>query len=153
MKGRVEIYIDGACSGNPGQGSIGVVVKHKGNTIKEIAKPVGETTNNIAEYYALIFALQEALILEAKDIKIYTDSELMFKQVTGQYKVKNSQLKFLYEQVKHLTEGFKHLDIEKIPRERNKEADRLASDILKKQTKMVASLFPNSGEESPSSEG
>jgi len=153
LKGAFEFYVDGACSGNPGEGSIGIVVKQDGKTIKEIAKTIGETTNNIAEYYALIFALQEALILKAEQVKFYTDSELMYKQVTGEYKIKSANLKFLYEQVKHLLTGFKKIDIEKIPREKNKEADRLASDILKKQTKMVASLFPTSGEESPSSEG
>jgi ribonuclease HI len=153
LKDRLEIYIDGACSGNPGEGSIGVVVKKNGQTFKEVAKPLGPTTNNVAEYYALIFALQEALGLKAEEIKVYTDSELLYKQVTGAYKVKHDNLKFLFEQVKHLVGGFKRVDIEKIPREQNKEADKLATDLLKKQAKMVASLFPTSGEESPSSEG
>jgi ribonuclease HI len=149
----LEIYIDGACSGNPGEGAIGVYITKGGKVVKEIAKLIGETTNNIAEYAALIYALQEALIQRADEVKIFTDSELLYKQVTGEYKVKNPQLKFLYDQVKHLVEGFKRIKIECVPRERNKDADRLASSILKTKAKMVASLFPTSGEESPSSNG
>jgi len=153
LKDKLEIYIDGACSGNPGEGSIGVVLKKNGKLFKEIAKALGPTTNNVAEYYALIFALQEALVLKAEEIKVYTDSELLYKQVIGEYKVKHDNLRFLFEQIKHLVGGFKRVDIEKIPREQNKEADKIATDLLKKQAKMVASLFPTGGEESPSSEG
>ena len=149
----LEIYVDGACSGNPGQGAIGVYIKKNGELYKEIAKPIGETTNNIAEYAALIYGLQEALVRKEYEVKVFTDSELMYKQVSGEYKVKNENLRFLYEQVKHLAAGFKRVEIEKVPREQNKDADRLASSILKSKTKMVAPLFPTSGEESPSSKG
>jgi len=149
----LDIYVDGACSGNPGEGAIGVLLKKKDKVLKEIAKPIGETTNNIAEYSALIYALQEALIRKEDRIRIFTDSELMCKQVKGEYKVKDPHLRFLYEQVKHLVEGFKEISITHVPREQNKDADRLASGILKSKAKMVASLFPTSGEESPSSTG
>ncbi len=149
-----EIFIDGACSGNPGEAGIGVVINHKGKTVKEISKAIGEATNNIAEYSALIYALQEAATFKAKNLKIFTDSELLHRQVSGVYKVKNEKLKFLYDQVRLLIKGFDHVDLNHIRREKNKEADNLATESLKKkQTKVVALLFENFGEESPSSKG
>ena len=154
MKETLEIFIDGACSGNPGQAAIGIVLKKHGQKIQEVSKTIGEATNNIAEYTALIYALQEALVQKAQQIKIYTDSELIYNQVIGQYKVSHEKLKPLFDQVQHLAKGFKHIDIQCIPREENKEADRLAVAALKKkQAKMVAPMFNNSGEESPSSGG
>ncbi len=153
MRDNLTFYVDGACSGNPGPAAIGVVVKENGKVIKEIAKPIGEATNNIAEYTALIYALQEALVQKAKCVQVFTDSELMYKQVTGSYKVKHQNIKTLFEQVQHLLQGLEKFEIQHVPREQNKEADKLATDILKSQAKVVASLFDHSGEESPSSEG
>ena len=126
MKETLEIFIDGACSGNPGPAAIGLVLKKHGQKIQEVSKTIGEATNNIAEYTALIYALQEALVQKVQQIKIYTDSELIYKQVIGQYKVSHEKLKPLFAQVQHLIKGFKHIDIQCIPREENKEADRLA---------------------------
>lgn len=149
---RLVINVDGACSGNPGPAGIGVVVRENNEIICEISKPIGEATNNIAEYTALIYGLQEGLILRAEELLVYTDSELVYNQVIGNYKVKNEKIKPLFEQVKHLLRGFKAFKIEHVLRDKNKDADRLATQsISKKQTKMVASLFENSGEESPSS--
>lgn len=153
----LEIFVDGACSGNPGPAGIGIVIKRGDKTIAEIARAIGEATNNIAEYSALVYALQEALILKAARLKIFTDSELMFCQLTGSYKVKDQKLKFLYDQIQQLKRGFQNVDLVRVPREQNKEADKLATGALqhitKKQAKMVAALFDNSAEESPSSEG
>ena len=87
MNRVIEIFTDGACSGNPGLASIGVVFKKDGKLLKEISQCIGMATNNIAEYTAVIYALQEALILKAEKVVIHTDSELLFKQVKGQYKV------------------------------------------------------------------
>lgn len=158
MSGELlSIFVDGACSGNPGPAAIGVVIKKGEETIAEISRRIGEATNNVAEYSAMIYALQEALVLKAERLKIFTDSELMFHQLTGTYKVKSEQLKFLFDQVQHMKRGFKKVDLVHVPREENKQADKLATAALegisKKQTKMVASLFDDSGEESPSSEG
>ncbi len=154
MSRELEIFVDGACSGNPGEAAIGVVVLENKNKIKEISKSIGPATNNIAEYTALIYALQEGLILKADQVTVYTDSELVFNQVTGQYKIKNENLKLLLDQVQHLAQGFKRLDMKCIPREQNKDADQLATKAInKKQAKMVASLFQYSEEESPGSEG
>ena len=150
----LEIFIDGACSGNPGKAGIGIVINRRGKTVKEISKAIGEATNNIAEYSALIFALQEALIMKATELQVFTDSELMFRQVTGAYKVKNEKLRFLHDQTQHLMKGFDHIDIQHVRRENNKRADKLATEAIKeKQAKMVAPLFENIGEESPSSKG
>lgn len=126
------MFVDGACSGNPGEAAVGVVINYQGERIKEISKSIGHGTNNIAEYSALIFGLQEALVLKADELDIYTDSELVCKQVTGLYKVKDSKLKFLNEQVLSLFRGFKNIKISHIPREKNKDADRLASLAIKR---------------------
>jgi len=149
----LEFYIDGGCQGNPGPAAVGIVVMQNGEVIKNISQPIGYATNNIAEYAALIYALQEALILRADTVKINTDSELLCRQVKGEYKIKNPNLKFLNILVTHLSEGFKSIDIRHVPREKNCDADKLASAAIKKeQAKMVAPMF-NIGEESPSSKG
>jgi ribonuclease HI len=152
--GVLEIFTDGACSGNPGEAAVGIVINRDGKTVKTISRAIGQATNNIAEYSALIYALREALVLKAQKLQIFTDSELMFRQVTGVYKVKDEKLKVLCDQVRHLMRGFDHVDIAHVRRENNKKADELAVQaIKKKQAKMVAPLFENIGEESPSSLG
>ena len=149
----IELFVDGACSGNPGEAGIGVVVIDKGKTIKNISLSIGEATNNIAEYTALIFGLQEALILRADCLRVNTDSELLYNQINGNYKIKNRTLKSLFAQVDHLLKGFKRVEFKRVPREQNRNADMLATKAIKKeQAKVVAPLFVV-GEESPSSEG
>ena len=150
---RLEIFTDGACSGNPGPAGIGVVIKQGGAVIKEISRSIGDATNNIAEYAALICALQEALILKADDVLIKTDSELMYKQVMGAYAVKHANIKPLFEQVKHLSTGFKQFRLEHVFREGNKEADKLSRQSLKKAGQGGRPFAAGSGEESPSSKG
>ena len=153
MTKELELYIDGACHGNPGPAAIGVAVMKYGKVVKKISQDIGQGTNNIAEYTALIFGLQEALIQKAEKVRVHTDSELLYHQIKGTYKIKNENLKFLHAQVKHLLEGFKTIEMKYIPREENKEADNLAAKALQKeQAKMVAPMF-TIGEESPSSEG
>lgn len=153
-KGELLINIDGASSGNPGQAGVGVVVRQDGEIIHEISKPIGVATNNVAEYTALIYALQEALIRRADVITVITDSELVHRQITGEYKVKNPNIKTLFEQVQHLLRGFKQVKMKHVLREENKDADRLATQSIKsKQAQVVAPLFDDNGEESPSSTG
>jgi len=154
LKSTLEIHIDGACSGNPGPAGIGVVIETKGKVIKEISKPIGEATNNIAEYSALIYALQESLVLKAKKLKIFTDSELLYRQVKGEYKVKHEKLRFLHDQARLMMQGFDDVALSHVRREQNKKADALATQSLKKkQAETVAPLFKDFGEESPSSKG
>ena len=136
---ELEIYIDGASKGNPGLSGVGAVISSQGQTVKNISKCIGNATNNFAEYMALIYGLQEALILKASKVNVKTDSQLLFRQVTKQYKVRNLNIKPLYEQAVHLISGFDKFKIEHISRVDNKGADKLATKAVRKeQAKMVA---------------
>jgi len=150
---KLEIFTDGGCSGNPGEAAIGVVIKNGGKTVKTLGFSIGQGTNNIAEYTALIYALQEALILKADEVSVKADSELMCKQVSGEYKVKHENIKPLFVQVKHLVTGFKLFRITHVPREQNSEADALVRQVLKKARQDGCSDAYGVGEESPSSKG
>ncbi len=151
-----EIFTDGGASGNPGPAGIGVVFKQDTKTIFEISQGIGDATNNIAEYKAVIAALEEAILRGAEKVFLNTDSELVYFQLTGAYKVKNENLLLLVEQVRQLSRKIKSVEIKVIPREQNTDADRLAKQAIVKskfrQVKVVASksIF---GEESPSSTG
>ncbi len=127
---RATIYSDGASSGNPGPAGIGavVIVDGKKETLSEY---IGTTTNNVAEYTALIRALELAQKRGVREVEIFLDSELIVKQLSGQYRVKNKGLQPLYERVKTLLSGFKVLGIRHIPREENKEADTLSKRAIK----------------------
>lgn len=127
----IEIYIDGASRGNPGPSGIGVVfADEKKNVIKKLFKFIGNTTNNIAEYTALIYALQEALIDRYENVTVKSDSELMSRQLKGDYKVKNENLRPYYEQFLHLSRGFNKIEIVCIDRKDNSIADKLANKAI-----------------------
>jgi ribonuclease HI len=128
---ELHIYIDGASKGNPGHSGIGVVIVKDGQTIKNIAQYIGKATNNIAEYTALIYGLQESLLLKADSVFVCTDSELLYKQMLKLYKVKNPGLEILYRQALHLASGFQNFSIRHIPRDQNKGADLLATKAIK----------------------
>ncbi|MBP7216439.1 MAG: ribonuclease HI family protein [Candidatus Omnitrophica bacterium] len=128
---ELELYIDGASKGNPGPSGIGVVLCNDGETIKNISSFIGEATNNVAEYTALIFGLQEALLLKAQSVTIKSDSELLCRQLNKTYKIKNPRLLGLYNQAVHLIAGLKHVSITHIPREQNSGADKLANLAVK----------------------
>ena len=153
MKNTVEIFSDGACSGNPGNAAIGVILKHNGKILQEISKGIGCATNNIAEYTAVVYGLQEALILRASEVIVNTDSALIFNQCAGKFKVKDAGIKLLVDQIQHLARGFKSVKFSLIPREQNKAADRLAKKAIKKEQTKVVALQCFCGEESPSSKG
>ena len=128
---RLIIYTDGASSGNPGPAAIGVVIRdEQGRVIAKISEAIGRTTNNRAEYLALISGLAEALRLGAERVDLRMDSELIVRQLTGKYRSK--ELKALYKQTLQLLRKFKSYSIEHIPRERNKEADALTRHALRK---------------------
>lgn len=130
MHRKAIIFCDGASSGNPGDSGVGVVIiigDHK-YTISEY---IGKATNNIAEYTALIRGLQDAKRHGADAVDVCTDSELMVKQIKGQYRVKSENLIKLYEQAISLLTGFKSYSIMHIPREKNTEADNLAKKGLR----------------------
>ncbi len=126
-----HIYIDGAARGNPGPAGAGIVIlDDKGKLVDAISKFLGETTNNVAEYSALIFAMEEARSRKAKEIVINTDSQLLAKQLGGEYKIKSPALKDLYEKVSTLLASFEEVRINHISREKNKDADELANKAI-----------------------
>ena len=136
---NLSIFIDGAARGNPGPAGIGVVITDSSNNlVKELCKYIGEATNNVAEYSALIFGMEQVIILGANELTINTDSELLAKQLSGEYKVKNDKLKQLYAKVIELLDSFQEVKVNNIPREKNKDADKLANkaidDLRKKRT-------------------
>jgi ribonuclease HI len=135
---KFELFIDGACQGNPGPSGAGVVIRHNGKIVKEISRYIGNATNNIAEYTALIFGLQESLILKAESVKINTDSQLLYRQLIKVYKVKHPNIVGLYNQAVHLAGGFKEFSISHIPRELNTEADKLATKAIKENFKDIS---------------
>ena len=131
MKEKLLIYIDGAARGNPGPAGVGVVVLDEAkNKIKEFFKYLGEATNNIAEYNALVYALQEVHMLGSKDVVVHMDSELVYKQLKGEFRVKDKKIKPLFDQAIHLINGLKRIELKHIDRSLNKEADRLANKAI-----------------------
>ncbi len=131
MLKSVEIFVDGASRGNPGPSGIGIVFyDDKKNVVKKLFKFIGNATNNIAEYTALIYALQEALIDRYNNITIKSDSELLTRQLRGEYRVKNENLRYFYEQFLHLSRGFSNIRIVSIGRKENGVADKLANKAI-----------------------
>ena len=131
---KLILYTDGASLGNPGRAGVGVIVYNQNrDVIKKVTEFIGITTNNVAEYMALIYALEEALYLRAKELRCFLDSELLVRQLKGSYKVKDSKLKLLYYQVKHLESFFEKINFNHIGRDGNKEADKLAKEAAKEK--------------------
>lgn len=128
---KLNIYIDGAARGNPGPAGIGVVITDgSAAVVKNIAKYIGNTTNNVAEYTALVFGMEEARNLGAKELAINTDSELLAKQLGGEYKIKNPALKDLYAKVMQILKSFAEVRVNQIDRKENKGADKLANQVI-----------------------
>ena len=123
----VEIYIDGAARGNPGESGIGIFIKENNDKTREIKKYLGTKTNNQAEYTALIEALESVKGLRNLPIRIFTDSLLVANQVNGLWKVKHAEISVLNKRAKTLFKEYKDITISHIPRELNSEADRLAN--------------------------
>ena len=123
----IEVYIDGASRGNPGPASLGAVFRDgAGATLAELSKYVGETTNNVAEYLALVYALQEAHVRGWTRLSVKADSELLVKQVRGEYKVRDATLRVLHDLALNSIRSLKQFSISHVPREQNAHADRLA---------------------------
>jgi ribonuclease HI len=129
---KATIYTDGGADPNPGPGAIGVVIKNEaGETVDTISRPVGVVTNNQAEYMAVIAALEKAASIGIKEVRMFADSQLIVRQLNGQYKVRNAQLKPLFENVQRLKKQFKRFSIDHVPREMNREADKLTNGKVK----------------------
>ncbi|RKY40584.1 MAG: ribonuclease H [Candidatus Omnitrophota bacterium] len=127
----IKVFIDGASGGNPGRAGIGYLIYKGENLVKRRNFYLGITTNNFAEYMALIFSLIEVLNLEETSCCVYSDSKLLCEQIKGNFKVKNKNLYPLYILCRHIISFFKQFKIIHIPRKKNKEADKLAKDVIK----------------------
>jgi ribonuclease HI len=128
---EVIINADGAARGNPGPAAIGVTIKDtKGNLVASISRRIGRATNNQAEYRAIIAGLEKAVELGARQARVYSDSELIVKQINGRYRVKNTSLRILYENVVKLAGSLEKFSIQHVRRFRSNEADSLANKAL-----------------------
>jgi len=135
LKYRVlKIFTDGGARGNPGPAGIGAVLKNEADELLvEISEYIGETTNNQAEYKALLAALERASLLNAEEVHCYLDSELVVKQARREYKVKHPDLAPLFLQLHNLSCRFRKITFTHVRRELNKEADALVNLALDKQ--------------------
>ncbi|MGO9641549.1 MAG: reverse transcriptase-like protein [Candidatus Acidiferrales bacterium] len=134
--------IDGAARGNPGPASYAVILRGPdGSPLDSLGKYIGRTTNNVAEYYALIAALDAAAARGIRRLRIRSDSELLVRQMKGAYKVKSADLKPLHERAQKAARAFEFFSIEHVPRDRNREADALANQALDR----ISSAPPASG--------
>jgi ribonuclease HI len=123
--------IDGGARGNPGPAAYGVVVRSpQGAILAELAEYLGIQTNNVAEYSGLVAAIDYAIREKHSSLKVFSDSELLVRQMRGEYKVKNPTLKELYDQAQGLVRKLAHFSIEHVRREQNREADRLVNEAL-----------------------
>jgi len=168
---RLVIYVDGASRGNPGRAGAGVwMTNGEGKRISEVSRYLGHKTNNQAEYWALLLGLREAKRRGGESVHVFTDSELIERQVKALYRVKDADLKVLHQRVIQQVKAFTSFEIESIPREQNREADRLANQAIERRmlrekgkgekrrgTDGRSSTDPDEGEvggeESPSSTG
>ncbi|MCX7943514.1 MAG: ribonuclease HI family protein [Deltaproteobacteria bacterium] len=126
----VRIYIDGGSRGNPGIGAAAFIIYMGDHKILEGGKFFKEITNNEAEYSALLLALENIKKLKIRDAHIFTDSELLTKQINKEYSVKSPKLLLMYQKSIELMNYFRHIEIKHIPREENSEADRLVNLII-----------------------
>jgi ribonuclease HI len=129
--GRLTVNVDGGARGNPGPAAIGVVVRNgDGEVIEERSERIGEATNNVAEYRALLLGIELAADHGASAVELVGDSELIVRQVEGRYKVKDATLRRLHGEVRRALEGFESWKIRHVRRESNADADRLVNEAL-----------------------
>ncbi len=130
---KIVVYTDGGARGNPGLAAVGVLI---GN--KKYCEKIGYTTNNVAEYQAVIYALKKLRVLLGKkevksvEVEIRTDSELVVKQLNAKNKIKDADLQPLFLEIWNSKQDFKNVSFNYIPREQNKEADKLVNEALNK---------------------
>ncbi len=139
-----ELYCDGASSGNPGDAGIGIIIEFPSKKRSrfpegedkspiQISEYIGTTTNNVAEYTALIRGLEKAKTVGIKRIRVFLDSELIVRQINGIYRVKNRKLIPLWIKAKRILEAFDDYKVIHVEREENSEADRLAKAAIKRK--------------------
>ena len=128
--GELAVCFDGASRGNPGQAAIGIVVLRNGVPVREIGEAIGEATNNVAEYRALLRGLEEAEALGARRVQILSDSELVVRQLLGRYRVRSPALAALHRDALTRLQRFDRVSIRHVPRAENRGADALANRAL-----------------------
>jgi ribonuclease HI len=128
---KVVVHVDGGARGNPGPAAIGVVISDPdGELLEELGETIGVATNNVAEYRALLKGLERARALDAREIEIVNDSELVARQVTGAYKVKHPAMKPLHAEAIAALQDFDRWRIRSVPRAENARADELVNEAL-----------------------
>jgi ribonuclease HI len=128
---KVVVHVDGGARGNPGPAAAGAVISTTdGDVLDESAEVIGVATNNVAEYRALLLGLDRARALGASEVDVVNDSELVAKQVNGQYKVKHPDLKTLHAAAMQALRGFERWSIRSVPRKQNADADALVNRAL-----------------------
>lgn len=126
-----QANVDGGSRGNPGPAAYGVVIRDpRGEIVARLKKCIGQNTNNVAEYFGLIAALDYAQTHGVRALRVESDSELLVKQMRGQYKVKSGDLKPLHERAKKMSQGFESFRIDHVYREQNRDADALVNQAL-----------------------
>ena len=128
---RTRLFTDGAARGNPGPAGAGaVIISPEGHVVAKVGKFLGEETNNVAEYMGLIIGLKRAKAMGIKELDVLADSELMVKQLNGDYAVKAEHLKPLHDEAKGLLKAFSDIEIRHIPREENAQADAMSNRAI-----------------------
>ncbi len=137
---KIIVYADGGARGNPGPAAIGIVIERSGRTIGKYGESIGERTNNEAEYEAVIFALKKLKHLFGKqktrdlEVEVRMDSELVARQLSGKYKITEERFYPLFIKIWNLKMDFGNISFTEIPREKNREADRLLNEELDRTT-------------------
>ena len=130
---KALVFIDGGATGNPGEGGIGgIIYNEREEKVEEFSIPIGKSTNNQAEYLAMLYALILCKSLKFPIITMYTDSELLYSQWKGIYRVRNSRIHLYHLMLKLLKRDFEKVELIKVPREKNKEADKLVKKAFRK---------------------
>ena len=131
MSERLVVHVDGGARGNPGPAAVAAVLADPdGMVLEERAQAIGHATNNVAEYRALLLGIERASAFGARELELIGDSELIARQVRGEYRVKDPGLRELHAQVATALQGFDRWTIRNVPREQNARADRLVNETL-----------------------
>ena len=131
MSERLVVHVDGGARGNPGPAAVAAVLADPdGMVLEERAQAIGHATNNVAEYRALLLGIERASALGARELELIGDSELIARQLRGEYRVKDPGLRELHAQVATALQGFDRWTIRNVPREQNARADRLVNETL-----------------------
>lgn len=137
---KVNAYIDGASRGNPGESGVGIILKdEQGNVLHSAGGYIGRTTNNVAEYTALIECLKKAAELSCEKLVVHSDSELLVRQLQGLYRVRNDGLKKFFQKVHRMLEKAPfEFEIHHVSREQNRDADMLANVGIETKVRLAA---------------